>query len=136
VTLRRALGYAAALPVSAVAAAALPLVAATGGRVRMRDGVIEAAGGVLGPLLTRGNPRFPIDAITLGHVVLAVDTRALESTRRHERVHVRQYERFGALFPFLYLGASLVAMWRGGGAYRDNAFEREARALSAETLAA
>ena len=98
-TIRRALGYAAALPVSAAAAAILPLVVATGGRVRARDGVIEAEGGVLGPLLARGNPWFPIAAITLGHVVLAVDARALESTRAHERIHVRQYERFGFLFP-------------------------------------
>ena len=135
-TIRRALGYAGALPVSAAAAAILPLVVATGGRVRARDGVLEAEGGLLGPLLARGNPWFPIAAITLGHVVLAVDARALESTRAHERVHVRQYERFGALFPLLYLAASLRAMRRGGRAYRDNAFEKEACARSSGAAAA
>lgn len=135
-TIRRAFGYAAALPVSAVAAAMLPLVAATGGRVRVRAGVVEAAGGILGPMLRRGNPWFPITAITLGHVVLAVDDRALASTRAHERIHVRQYERFGALFPLIYLAASLRAMAAGGRAYRDNAFEKEACARSAGTAAA
>jgi hypothetical protein len=136
VTFRRALGYAAALPVSAAAAAVLPLVLATGGRVRARDGVLEAEGGVLGPLLRHGNPWFPIAAITLGHVVLAIDARALASTRAHERVHVGQYERYGFLFPVLYLASSLRAIALGGRAYRDNAFEKEACARSAGTAAA
>lgn len=136
VTIRRAVGYAAALPVSAVAAAMLPLVVATGGRVRLRAGVVEAAGGILGPLLRRGNPWFRIAAITLGHVVLAVDARALESTRAHERIHVGQYERFGALFPLLYFAASLGALWRGGSAHGDNRFEKEACARSGEAAAA
>lgn len=135
-SIRRALGYLGALPVSAVAAAAVPLVAATGGRVRVRDGVLEAAGGLLEPLLTRGIRRFPIDAITLGHVVLAADTRALEESRAHERVHVAQYERFGVLFPLLYAAASLRAILRGGCAYRDNLFETEACLRSGEAEAA
>ena len=101
----------------------------------MRDGVFEAAGGILGPLLSRGNPWFPIAAITLGHVVLAVDARALESTRAHERIHVRQYERFGALFPLFYFAASLGALRRGGSAYGDNRFEKEACARSGEAAA-
>ncbi len=126
VSARRALGYLAALPVSAVAAAAVPFVLATGGRARVRDGVLEVEGGVLGPLLTRGISSFPIGAITLGHVVLAADASALVKAQAHERVHVAQYERFGALFPLLYLAASLRAVSRGGRAYRDNVFEREA----------
>jgi hypothetical protein len=136
VTVRRALGYAVALPVSAAAAAILPFVLATGGRVQARDGVLEAQGGVLGPLLRHGNPWFPIAAITLGHVVLSVDARSLETTRAHERVHVGQYERFGFLFPVLYLASSLRAIAAGGRAYRDNAFEKEACARSADTAAA
>ena len=133
---RRALGYAVALPVSAAAAAILPLVLATGGRVQARAGVLEAAGGILGPLLRHGNPWFPIAAITLGHVVLAADAGALEATRAHERVHVGQYERFGFLFPVLYLASSLRAIAAGGRAYRDNAFEKEACARSAGPAAA
>jgi hypothetical protein len=135
VSLRRALGYLAALPVSAAAAAAVPFVLATGGRARVRGGVLEAAGGVLDPLLTRGIPSFAIGAITLGHVVLAADARALEESRDHERVHVAQYERFGVLFPLLYLAASLRAVVRGGCAYRDNPFEKEARLRGGEAAA-
>jgi hypothetical protein len=134
--LGRALGYLGALPVSAVAAAAVPLVVATGGRARLRGGVLEAAGGLLEPLLTRGIRSFPIGAITLGHVVLAADLRALEESRAHERVHVAQYERFGALFPLLYLAASLRAIVRGGCAYRDNVFEKEAGLNSGEAAVA
>jgi hypothetical protein len=134
--LARALGYLGALPVSALAAAVVPLVIATGGSVRARSGVLEAAGGLLRPLLARGVPRFPIAAITLGHVVFAADERALEASRAHERIHVEQYERFGALFPLLYIAASLRAMLRGGRAYRDNVFEQEACLRSGEVKAA
>ncbi len=134
--IRRALGYVAALPVSAVAAAAVPLVIATGGHARVRDGVLEAAGGLLEPLLTRTIRRFPIGAITLGHVVLAADAGALEESRAHERIHVAQYERFGILFPLLYVAASLRAIVRGGHAYRDNAFETEACLRAGEAEAA
>jgi hypothetical protein len=42
-------------------------------------------------------------------------------------MHVRQYERWGPFFPLLYLLASFEALIRGGDAYRDNRFEREAR---------
>jgi len=112
-----------------VSLAAVPLAAAarlTGGRVRVTAGVLEAAGGVLRPLLGRAIPGFPISAITLGHVVLAADETALERTRAHERVHVRQYELWGLLFPFVYLAASLAAFVRGRGVYAENVFETEA----------
>ena len=132
---RRAIGFAAALPVTALAAAAVPLVLASGGRAGVRDGVLEASGGLLAPLLGRVNPWFRISAITLGHVVLAADAGALEATRAHERIHVAQYERFGILFPALYAAASLRAVWRGGRAYRDNAFEAQARIGSGEAAA-
>jgi hypothetical protein len=101
-------------------------LALAGGRVRVVDGVIEASGGLLAPLLSRGNPWFPIQAITLGHVVLGVSVEALGRCRVHERVHVRQYETWGPLFPLLYLASSAAALGRGRGAYAGNAFEREA----------
>lgn len=94
--------------------------------MRVVDGVIEASGGLLAPLLSRGNPWFPIHAITLGHVVLGVSAEALGRCRVHERVHVRQYETWGPLFPLLYLASSAAALGRGRGAYAGNAFEREA----------
>jgi hypothetical protein len=65
-------------------------------------------------------------AITFGHVILCVDeldTRTLG----HELVHVRQYERWGPLFFLAYPLAALGAVARGGGPYRDNPFEVEAR---------
>ena len=65
-------------------------------------------------------------AITLGHVVLCVN-EIDDRTLRHEIAHVHQYERWGPLFPFVYLGASAKAVARGGHYYRDNEFERAAR---------
>jgi hypothetical protein len=122
------LAYLWASPVSVPAAALALLARAGGGRIAFRDGVLEASGGLLAPLLRRGYPPLSIAAITLGHVVLAQSVADLERTRIHERAHVRQFERWGPIFPALYLGASLVARMRGGDAYRDNRFEVEARA--------
>lgn len=93
-------------------------------------------GGWLRQILSRVVPGFPISAITLGHVVLAADTRRLVETRTHERVHVAQYERWGFLFPLLYLAASLRAVLAGGHIYRDNVFEREADLRSRGAAAA
>lgn len=64
--------------------------------------------------------------MTLGHVVIAADIAQLIRTRRHERVHVRQYERWGVLFVPAYLTFSLGLLIRGRDPYRDNPFEREA----------
>ena len=65
-------------------------------------------------------------AVTLGHVVLAVDE--LEpAVIEHELVHVKQFERWGPLMFLLYPLASLGALLSGGHHYRDNMFERQAR---------
>jgi hypothetical protein len=64
--------------------------------------------------------------MTLGHVILARDQDCLDTSRDHEHVHVRQYERWGPLMIPLYLTASLVLWCRGYDAYLDNPFEREA----------
>jgi hypothetical protein len=120
----RLLRYAWASPCSALGLSlALPLLLA-GGRVQRHSGVIEIS--------AQGRIRRCFGryiAITFGHVVLAVDDQALAQTRRHERVHVAQYERWGLLFFPAYLVASLIARARGGHYYRDNSFEREARRL-------
>jgi hypothetical protein len=68
-------------------------------------------------------------AMTLGHVVIGRDRESLESTRAHERVHVRQCEVWGPLFVPAYLAASLTAIARGRSAYSDNRFEVEAYEL-------
>ena len=99
----------------------------TGGRCRIVDGVLEAHGGWVSTILTRGNRWVgPIAAITLGHVVLGCDEESLHRTRRHERVHVRQYERWGPFFIPAYLVSSIWVGMRGQNAYLDNPFEVEA----------
>ena len=68
--------------------------------------------------------------MTLGHVVIGHDARALDITRAHERVHVRQYELWGPFFLPAYLVAGAVQLLKGRDPYRDNPFEVEARAAS------
>lgn len=94
------------------------------------DGVLEiTAPEVLDWLGKRSAVPGFISAITLGHVVLGRSIAALEATRRHERVHVRQYERWGPLFIPVYLLLSAWIGLRGGHSYLDNPFEREAFAI-------
>lgn len=124
----KASGYFWALPATmfglALAALALPR-----GRVRIVDGVVEAHGPWLRWALTACVPlKGGAAAMTLGPVVIGRDEHALEVTRAHERVHVRQFERWGAFMLPAYLMASLYAAFRGGHYYFDNVFEREASA--------
>jgi hypothetical protein len=74
-------------------------------------------------------------AMTLGHVVLARDPCLADLTRAHERIHVRQAERWGPLFLPAYGVASLIALLRGRRPYRDNRFEREAYAQARDRAA-
>jgi hypothetical protein len=98
-----------------------------GGRFRKVDGVIEIHGPLVAHML--GRLFVPALAITLGHVVFGQNERALELTRRHERVHVQQYERWGVLFVPAYLSMSLLLYLRGRDGYRENPFEIEAYAV-------
>lgn len=103
----------------------------TGGRVAVVGGVVEASGGGLAwALRCAWAGGAGASAMTLGHVVIAADEATLDRSRAHERVHVRQYERWGPLFIPAYFAASLVARLRGGNPYYDNRFEREAYAAS------
>ena len=118
-----------ALPATLLGLLIVLLARATGGASRRVDGVLEATGGWPARLLRRGFPfSGAVAAITFGHVVLGVTDAALEATRAHERAHVRQFERWGVLMLVLYPLAGLAAWLRGGHPYRDNVFEREARA--------
>jgi hypothetical protein len=105
---------------------------AFGARVARRQGVVEVCGGRIGDVLGRGPAGLGFSAMTLGHVILAVDRSALEQLRLHEQVHVRQYEWWGPLFVPAYLLASLVQHLRGRHPYRDNPFERQACAAVIE----
>jgi len=125
--LARAAGYTWAGPFTLLALLLLvaPL-ALLRSRVRLVSGVVEACGGPLPRALSRLLPGLSIAAITLGHVVLAQSEEDLDRWRAHERVHVAQWARWGLLFPFVYLGASLRARLRGRDPYLDNPFEQEA----------
>lgn len=100
----------------------------TGGRVLARRGVLEVHGGIVRWLLTRAVPLAGgAEAMTLGHVVLGRTPQGLAGCRAHERVHVRQCEQWGPAFVPAYILASCWAALRGGHAYADNWFERQAR---------
>ena len=128
--IRRAFAYLWAAPTSAVGLPFVLLAQSTGGRAKLVDGVVECSGGAADFFLRRVTPlamgRPGASAMTLGHVVIGRDQPALDLSRDHERVHVRQAERWGPLFLPAYLAASAWAKFRGRDAYYDNPFEREA----------
>ena len=102
-----------------------------GGGIQLRDGIVEIDGAWLRWLLKRApTPPAGVAALTLGHVVLGRSPQCLERCRAHERVHVRQYERWGLLFLPAYAVSSLWQWLRGRDPYRDNHFEREAYAAA------
>ena len=119
--------YVWAAPATLIGLSLIPMAWMQGGRASVVDGVIEAHGGILTKMLRVGLPWIGSGAaITLGHVVWGCDQACLDISRRHERVHVRQYERWGPLLIPLYLAAAAIAAYRGLDPYRDNPFEREA----------
>lgn len=127
----RAVKYAWAAPATAVGLVAAAIALGAGARARRVDGVLEVAGGRGGGWMRPLAGTLPFAAITFGHVVLGRDNATLARLRVHEHTHVRQYERWGALFFPLYLASSAWQWARGRDAYRDNCFEREAFAKDA-----
>ncbi|MGN6726954.1 MAG: hypothetical protein ACTHLZ_13625 [Tepidisphaeraceae bacterium] len=125
--LHRLLAYAWASPNTLLGLMPAALAVSTGGRGRVVAGVLEVHGG-FATFALRRLTLLPggAAAMTLGHVVLGTDQQSLDRTRRHERVHVRQYERWGPLFLPTYLAASAVLWLQRRDAYRENFFEREA----------
>jgi hypothetical protein len=91
------------------------------------DGVLELALSDAGKSARPSRWRLPFAAITLGHVVLAIDAREMARCRAHERVHLAQHERWGRLFLPAYLGSSLGQRLRGRRAYWEGRFEVLAR---------
>ena len=108
---------------------------ACGARAQRVGGVLEVSGGSLGRRAARGVGPFNVLAITLGHVVLGSSAQTMAELRAHERVHVRQYERWGPLFVPAYLASSLWQALNGRHPYRDNRFERPAFAAEAAEAA-
>jgi hypothetical protein len=123
--------YAWALPAT-FAGLLLSLIAfAFGASGRIVEGAVEIAGGRVDRCLAMLPRHCRFGAITLGHVIIGVDHETLARYRLHEHVHIRQYERWGAMFFPLYLLSSLLQIARGRDPYLDNSFEREAFAKSA-----
>lgn len=131
----RILFYLWPLPVTLFGMLVALIARSSGGALERVDGVLESAGGWPASVLRRGFPfSGAVAAITLGHVVIGVSLGALTATRAHERAHVGQFERWGVLLLVLYPLAGLFAWLRGGNPYRDNLFEREARAAERAVL--
>jgi len=123
---RTLLSYAWASPnslIGLVIGGAMILLGARAGRIA---GVLEVAGGLVGTLLGPSRIALPWRAMTLGHVILGIDEAALEQSRAHEHVHVRQYEQWGPFFLPAYVVSSLWQLACGRRCYRDNWFERQA----------
>ena len=97
-----------------------------GGKVHLKGRTIEFYDGGTKWFIQRlPNGQFVL-ALTLGHSILGQTSAALDVSREHELVHVRQYERWGPLMLPVYFLTSAWAWIRGGDFYRDNPFEREA----------
>jgi hypothetical protein len=127
----RPLLYVWALPATMLGLLVVLLSLLSGGRVRMVQGVLEVHGGFATWFLSTRWLGFGwAAAMTLGHVILGRDPECLERSRRHEHVHVRQYERWGPLMLPIYLVASLLLWIRGRDPYLENPFEVEAYGIS------
>lgn len=132
VLLTRAWRVAWAAPNSALGLLVGAAVLLGGGQARRERGVLEifwrptATSGATAP----ARFEWPFAAVTLGHVVIADDQRDLNRLRQHERVHVRQYERWGPLFLPAYALSSLWQWINRRHPYWDNRFEVEAYAKS------
>ncbi len=100
----------------------VPLAYCSGGRAQVVQGALEVHGGLVSAWLKlcRAN------AMTIGHVILGRNKDALQASRQHEHVHIRQYEAWGIFFIPAYLLSSLVAWLCAKHPYYDNRFEQEA----------
>ena len=127
-------------PVSLCALPLLPL-ALWRGHWRVTSGVLEITSPALswflqGPWFRAMSGSDGFAAATIGQVIVARDSGCMDRCRAHEHVHVRQCGRWGALFPFAYLGAGLYAALRArrwSAYYWDNRFEVQARATEQVT---
>ena len=118
--------YAWALPATLVGLVLSLLAFAVGANGRMVGGALEVGGGRVAGGISMLPRCCRFGAITFGHLIIGVDDGTLARCRLHEHVHVRQYERWGALFFPLYAFSSVFQIVRGRDPYLNNAFEREA----------
>lgn len=103
----------------------------SGGHVQRKGRILEFSGGCL-PIILHVFPfYFGSPVATFGQVVLGRSDRYLNACRKHQLVHVRQYERWGLLFIPAYLTCSAALWFWGKRPYYDNPFERSAFLQSA-----
>jgi hypothetical protein len=78
--------------------------------------------------------RFHVAAYTLGGTITYARTDGPHDPGlvAHERWHVVQTMVLGPLMPVAYYASSVIEWARGNQAYRDNWFERQARAAAAQ----
>ena len=98
----------------------------SGGRGRVRAGALEFYGGATRWLVRRLPTGSRTAGMTLGHVIIGQTAEGLDYCCDHERVHVRQFERWGPLMGPAYLLSSAWQWFRGRDPYRDNPFEKQA----------
>ncbi|MFC7518887.1 hypothetical protein ACFQUU_28150 [Herbaspirillum sp. GCM10030257] len=123
------LGMAWASPLTAVGLAmALPIIVFRGhGQLVRGHTVALLVRGTLADLLLRRHPFGAMNAMAIGHIVIASSDGLSSRVLIHELAHVRQAARWGPLFPFAYLASSAWAAMRGKDAYWHNRFEIAAR---------
>ena len=118
-----------AAPCSAIGLVLGAVPIALGGSATCADGVLEITYRDRNAGCGRIARRLPFRGIVFGHVILAVTREELQCIRAHERIHVDQYERWGALFFLAYGASGLWQLLHGRKTYWDNAFEVQARRL-------
>ena len=111
-----------ALPVTLFGLLLVGVGLLTGGRVHQVDVVVEQDRGLVGWILFR----LGHACITFGYVTLGVNPGFLDFYRDHERVHTRQYGRWGIFLWPAYLASSVWEFAHGRDPWRDNWFERQA----------
>lgn len=107
---------------------ALPVVLFRGHMhiVRGHTFAILVRGRVADAMLSR-HPFGAMNAMALGHIIIATHEGLSARVLTHELVHVRQASHWGAIFPIAYLASSAWAAIRGKDAYWHNRFEVAAR---------
>ena len=123
--MRRLWRYLWPLPLTALGLLLALPVRLFGGKWSFKAGVLETFGPAA-RLMLQLHPVKGVIAMALGHVLIARDADSLGQTNAHEREHVRQFEKWGLLFPLIYSGESIYRWIRGENPYRDNRFERAA----------
>ena len=119
-----------AAPCSALGLLVALVPLALGGKAKWVNGALEVTYRACDADCGRLALRLPFRGIVFGHVILAVTHEELQQIGPHERVHVAQYERWGALFFVAYGLSSLWQLLNGPPPYWSNHFEVQARQLS------